>query len=59
MKLNEFKLETYDERSALQYALQLLRSERPDNCYEIQVEALLLRLSRTQCQPGGCDYCQD
>lgn len=58
MKLNEFRLETYDERSALQYALQLMQSERPDNFYKEQVETLLLRISRTQCQPGGCEYCE-
>jgi hypothetical protein len=58
MKLNEFRLDTYDERSVLQYALELLRAYRPDNHPEI-VNTLLVRLSRTQCQPGGCEYCRD
>jgi len=58
MKLNEFRLDTYDERSVLQYALELMRARHPDDHPEI-VNTLLVRLSRTQCQTGGCEYCRD
>jgi hypothetical protein len=58
-KLEEFRLESYDERSTLQHALTYLRSHDPDNFYKPHVEALLTRLSRTECQPGGCSYCGD
>lgn len=64
MKLNEFKLETYDERFTLMCALEALRSReqvRDDSFYQKYhkpaVDALLLRISQTECQPGGCEYC--
>lgn len=56
MTLDEFRLETYDERSLLITALQLLREERPYVDADAR-DALLLRLSRTECQSGGCSYC--
>jgi hypothetical protein len=58
MKLNEFRLETYDERHVLQMAICLYRSWHPDMYSEV-ADALAVRLSRTQCQPGGCEYCED
>ena len=57
LKLDEFRLESYDERAALQYALEVLKAERPDHLYKSEVDALKVRLSRTQCQAGGCPYC--
>ena len=57
LKLDEFRLESYDERAALQYALEVLKAERPDYLYKSEVDALKVRLSRTQCQVGGCPYC--
>lgn len=57
-KLNEFRLETYEERSVLCTALQLYQDRYPgDN--DATVRALLIRLSRTECQPGGCEYCNE
>ena len=58
MKLDEFRLEDYAERHILQVALMLYRRHYVDMDKEI-VDALALRLSRTQCQPGGCEYCED
>jgi len=59
LKLNEFHLESYSERSALQTALEYFRAERlkqyPE--YQTAVQDLLVRLSRTECQEGGCPYC--
>lgn len=64
MKLNEFRLETYEERFTLMCALEELRKRERDpldrvyqGAHKRSVEALLLRLSRTRCQPGGCSYC--
>ena len=56
-KLNEFRLETYDERAALLYAITVMKAARPDYLYTKEIDALALRLSRTECQPGGCSYC--
>jgi len=56
IKLNEFRLESYEERSAVQTALRLLRHHHPDDD-KAAVAALLIRLSRTECQEGGCEYC--
>jgi hypothetical protein len=58
MKLDEFRLESYDDRHVLQMAIALYRDRYPD-MYRETVDALALRLSRTQCQPGGCDLCED
>jgi len=57
MKLEDFRLETYNERMAMQHALLRLRSDDPDSLHKAAIDALLLRLSKTQCQPGGCQYC--
>ena len=64
MKLNEFRLETYDERFTLMCALDELRKRERNlddrfyqNIHKRSLEALALRLSRTQCQPGGCSFC--
>jgi hypothetical protein len=56
MKLEEFKLESYDERMVLVMALVYYQNHNPDMLPEA-VEALTKRLARTQCQPGGCPYC--
>jgi len=58
MKLDEFRLETYDDRHVLQMAIALYRSRYPD-MYRETVDALAVRLSRTQCRPGGCDLCEE
>lgn len=57
LKLNEFHLESYDERSALGLALDLFDVARYPE-YKEAVAALKLRLSRTECQPGGCSICR-
>lgn len=58
MKLKDFRLENYEERSILQTALQLYKHrEGYDPAEWPIVEALALRLSRTECQPGGCEWC--
>jgi hypothetical protein len=56
MKLDEFRLESYDERDALVVALVYYQAKRPDIQPEA-VEALLKRLTDTECQPGGCSIC--
>ena len=58
MKLEDFRLESYDERHVLQMAISLYR-DRYSDMYREVADALALRLSRTQCQPGGCDLCSD
>ncbi len=57
MKLSEFRLETYDERWVLIYALQVIRGENELPYQSETIDALLTRLSLTQCQSGGCQYC--
>lgn len=61
MKLEEFRLETYEERSVLQYALVILRARDPAvyKLYQQSVDTLLTRLSSTQCREGGCSFCGD
>jgi hypothetical protein len=56
MKLDEFRLESYDERMVLVLALAYYQSRMPD-MYPEATEALAKRLSATECQPGGCPYC--
>lgn len=56
-ELGDFRLESYEERSVLLSALDLLRAYRPEDYNTAIREALALRLSRTKCQPGGCEYC--
>ncbi len=58
MKLDEFRLETYDERFVLTLALAYFKGLPQYDEYRGVVEALSMRLSRTQCQPGGCEYCE-
>ena len=58
MKLNDFRLETFDERSLLNYALASIERDCPD-WYRTALHALQLRISRTQCSPGGCEYCDE
>jgi len=58
MKLNEFHLESYNERHVLQMAVGLYQARYPD-MYAEEADSLALRLSRTQCQPGGCEYCEE
>lgn len=68
MKLHEFRLLDYDERSMLQDALSMYKPRLEafakankahafDKNRLARCEALLLRLSQTECQPGGCEYC--
>jgi len=56
-KLEDFRLLSYDERSILGTALLLYRDRYPES-YPAIVEALSLRLSRTECQAGGCSMCR-
>jgi hypothetical protein len=56
MKLEEFRLESYDERMVLVIALAYYQSRNPD-MYPEAVEAVANRLSATECQRGGCSYC--
>lgn len=58
MKLSDFRLQTYNEREALNYALLKLDGDCPE-WHRAALDALLTRLSRTQCQPGGCELCSD
>lgn len=58
IKLSDFRLKTYREREALNYALALMERDCP-NWYREALDTLQARLSRTQCQPGGCEYCDD
>lgn len=57
LKLSEFHLASYDERSALNYALGMLDLSRVPH-YAEAVATLKARLSHTECQPGGCDICR-
>ena len=56
-KLGEFRLKSYDERSMLQTAMYLFRDRYPDSPHKGAIEDLLIRLSKTECQPGGCEIC--
>jgi hypothetical protein len=50
---------TYDERSTLVTILSIAREEiasRFPRQLE-NLEAITLRVSRLECQPGGCPYC--
>lgn len=55
-KLKDFHLESYDERFVLMLALGYLPKDTRQR-YEDVVNALKIRISRTECQPGGCEYC--
>jgi hypothetical protein len=58
LKLNEFRLKTYAERAVLSTALQLYQARyAPHGSERTTLKTLLQRLSRTECQPGGCPYC--
>jgi hypothetical protein len=57
MKLEEFRLESYDERLLLMQALAHYRHMDPNDPYQVAIEALFKRLVATECQPGGCSYC--
>jgi hypothetical protein len=59
-KLEDFRLETYEDREMLITGLELYRDRYKSRWLEkekARVEALLLRLSRTECQHGGCAHC--
>jgi hypothetical protein len=56
MKLEDFRLKSYDERMVPLIALAHYQNSNPDMYPEV-AEALGERLSATQCQPGGCPYC--
>lgn len=58
-RLQDFRLETYDERSVLLSALTMYRAHHAElfDGEKRALETVTLRLSRTECQPGGCQYC--
>jgi len=53
-KLKDFRLVNYEERSRLLSALDLYRQRWGR---DEELDALVHRLSRTECQPGGCAMC--
>lgn len=58
IKLEDFRLESYDERLVLMMALSHYHGRL--DCIEPlkkAMEALQIRLAQTQCQPGGCSLC--
>jgi hypothetical protein len=55
-RLEDFRLVNYEERSRLLSALDLYRKQWGS---DEELDALVLRLSRTECQPGGCEYCNE
>jgi hypothetical protein len=59
LKLNEFHLASYSERSVLATALHYFSADHLEMYpeYKTAVKDLLVRLSRTECQEGGCPYC--
>jgi hypothetical protein len=58
IKLEDFRLESYDERQVILMALASYRDQVKDiSSLAYALEDLELRLSRTQCQEGGCSYC--
>jgi hypothetical protein len=61
LKLNEFHLKSYDERSVLLTALRYFHDEQLEKYpeYKTAFEDLFVRVSRTECQPGGCSYCNE
>lgn len=50
---------SYEERSALLTILNVARAEISARYPEHleMLEAITLRVSRLECQPGGCPYC--
>ncbi len=60
-KLKEFRLDDYEERSLLIGALGCFRIHHPDSYYinNGAFDKLMQRLSQTECQPGGCSYCNE
>jgi hypothetical protein len=58
IKLEEFRLESYDERQVILMALAGYWDKVMDmpGLYQA-LQNLEQRLSDTQCQPGGCSYC--
>jgi len=58
MKLDEFRISSYEERSALLVAIYVARMERSDDePYQKIWSELITRISQLECQPGGCSYC--
>ena len=58
MRLDEFRLESHDERAALLYVLSLMRDDSRASYHLDAIKALLDRLSDTECQEGGCEICR-
>ena len=57
-KLEDFRLQVHEERSLLLSAVHHYRVWlEQHNISSQELEALILRLSRTECQPGGCSLC--
>jgi hypothetical protein len=54
-KLEDFRLTKYEERISLIIALQLYKDKYGDR----EIKDLLERISRIECQLGGCKYCND
>jgi hypothetical protein len=53
-KLEDFRLLNYEERSRLLTALALYEARYSK---DEESDALIRRLSHTECQHGGCPYC--
>lgn len=63
MKLEDFRLESYDERALILNALMYYAAYRSDDIdlfkHGFALANLRERLAKTQCQPGGCSVCGD
>jgi hypothetical protein len=57
MKLSEFRLQSYDERTALVIALAGIDAAS-SGAYAEAFAALKCRLALTECQNGGCSICR-
>jgi hypothetical protein len=57
-KLEDFRLESYNERQAVLTALMLFKQQRPFDPYAlIEAADLIARLVKVECQTGGCSIC--
>jgi hypothetical protein len=61
MRLEEFRLKSYKEREVLMLALTYFESYRSSDWPNLKeaLDELQIRIARTQCQPGGCEYCEE
>ena len=59
-KLEDFRLQSYTERMVIMQAIAHYRERVAfDSEYVKAIDDLGVRLSRTQCMEGGCEYCTD